>query len=475
MRLKKCCSLIILVVTITALVSMGILAGCTKEVSSIDSSIEVDTVLAQKLDEFVSAFNETSSNQKINGNILIAKEGKIITIRSYGMADIINNIPVTEDTVFRIASTTKFFTALGIMQLYEKGLLDLNDKVSKYFPEQQRGDEITIHHLLTHTSGITADISLGSGTEVFSYIPKEKFIEVINKRNLDYEPGEKMKYSNLGYTLLADIIEKVSGMAYEEYMKKNIFNPAGMNMTGCDKSKDKINNLALPYVTFGDKVSESRQYDMSNFIGSGNIYSTVKDMYLFDLALHEEKLISKATLEIMTKIHISESKGWNYGYGCEIGDVKGHRWFGHPGNYPYGYTSCYMSFLDDGLTVIMQNNKNWYENDSIARAIGAIALGEEYRLPTKKKDIRMGQSLLKKYEGRYRKPDGAILNVKVYNNALTVSSCDTTIIIHPCTETEFVDRDYEYWDHIFEFDKSGKVTAYILRNIIDETRMEKIE
>ncbi len=471
MRLIKCCSRIMLFITLLALVSMSILTGCTKEVSN----LALDTSLSQKLDEYVNAFNEVSSKQKINGNILIAKEGKIVVNRSYGMADIKNNIPVAEDTVFRIASTTKLFTALGIMQLYEKGLLDFDDKISKYFPEQKRGDEITIHQLLTHTSGMATEAGLGRDIALLDYTPKEKLVGAINKMNLVFKPGEKMKYTNAGYALLASIIEKVSGMAYEDYMEKNIFSPAGMKKTGCDKSKDEIKNLAVPYVIGGETLSESRQHDMSFSFGSGNIYSTAYDMYLFDLALSRGELISKATLEIMTSDYSEWSGDWRYGYGCVVGDVKGHEWFGHPGNYANGYASYYMRFPEDDLTVIMQFNRVWYENDSIMKAVSAVALGEDYRLPHEKTDTRMDQSSLKKYEGKYREPGGEILNVQVYNSSLAVFSGGSTIMLQPCSETEFVDRDYVHWDHIFEFDKDGMVTAYVLRNSTDETRMEKIE
>lgn len=475
MRLEKCCSRMVLFITLLVMLSMGILTGCAKEVSNLDA----DTGLSQKLDEYVKAFNEVSSKQKINGNILIAKDGKIIAFRSYGMADIKNNVPVGEDTVFRMCSITKFFTALGIMQLYEKGLLDLDDKISKYFPEQKRGDEITIHQLLTHTSGIVAGPVRDSDTNVYGYNAREKLVKAINSWELAFEPGEKMVYSNFGITLLASIIEKVSGMTYEEYMDKNVLSIAGMKKTGFDKSKDEIKNLALPYIIVGEKLMESIQYDMSFAFGAGNLYSTAKDMYLFDLALNEEKLVSKATLEIMTKTYTKwgENSGYGYGcgYGCETGDVRGHRWFGHPGNLPNGYAAYYMRFPDDDLTVIVQCNRRWNDSDSIVRAIGTIALGEEYRLPGKKTDTRIEQSLLKKYEGKYRKPSGEIINVKVYNNSLAISSSNYTTKILPCSETEFFERDYEQWDHIFEIGKDGKVMAYIIRDSTDETRMEKIE
>lgn len=445
----------------------AMLSDCAK------SSSDINMDVGDRIDEYVNAFNEVSTRQKINGNIIIVSKGEIIVNRSYGMADYENKIPVSQDTVFRLCSTTKFFTALGIMQLYEKGFLDLNDKVSKYVPAQKRGSEMTIHQLLTHTSGLVRDVGDLGYVSAFNYTPLGKLVSIINERDLIYDPGSKMSYSNAGYQILADIIEKVSKQPYEEYMKENIFKAAVMKNTGVDRSNSEIKNLAQGYYYSLEKFNKKPQYNMSCCFGSGNIYSTAYDIYLFDRALMNGKIVSKETLNKMASDNTG--LGMKYGYGCFLGDVNGHRWFGHAGNLNSGYFSYYIRFPDEDLTVIMLFNTVWNENESIMEALSTVALGEKYRLPVKKQAISISDSELKKFEGKYEVPDGGIITVKKYENGLSVTPSSIEAFLVPCSENEFILQGYEYYEHIFELDKDGKVVYYILRNSTTELKMKKIE
>lgn len=455
---------------IIALMASTIFSGCTKETSQ--TNIDISNI-NENIDEYVSAFNQASSSQRINGSILIARQGDIIASKSYGMADHEKEIPFTQDTVSRLASTSKLFTAIAVMQLHEKGLLNLNDKVSKHIPQQHRGDEITIHNLLNHTAGIIRDVSDFGALNPYEYTSQAKLISLVNKREILFEPGAEMRYSNAGYQLLACIVEKVSGKTYEEYIEENIFIPALMNKTGCDIPDTEIQGLAAGYEYRHGKFNRKRQFDMSHAFGSGHIYSTAYDMYLFDKALREGKLISKKTLNRM----ISDNTGlqMNYGYGCFVGEINGHKWFGHPGNLSSGYFSYYVCFPDDDLTIIMQFNTVWLDNDSIMKAISAIALGEKYRLPSEKKEAEVDESILANYEGQYRMPDGSIVTVKRRMSGLAVTSRETDFILVPCSETMFFHKGYEHWDHIFECDAQGKVKYYIVRNSVDEIRMKRID
>lgn len=469
MRTTKCYPMTSMFVCVI-MVLLFTLNGCSKEVSNSNAN------LPEKLDEYVNAFNEAYSNHKINGSIIIAKEGKIVASRSYGMADFENNRSFTQDTRSMLCSTTKFFTAIGIMQLNEKELLTLDDKVSKYIPCQYRGDDISIRNLLTHTSGITRDVTDIGIISPYQNTPKEKLISMVNERPLIFEPGTNMSYSNEGYQLLAYIIEKASGMSYEEYIEKNILKPSGMKASGLSASKMDINNLAIGYEYKYNRFNKKMPFDMSHAYGSGNIYSTTYDMYLFDKALMEERLLKKETLDKM----ICDNTGlrFNYGYGCFVGELKGHRWFGHAGNLSSGYFSYYVRFPEDDLAVIMLFNTTWDDNSSIMKAISAIALGEKYMLPHKREEIELDKDMLEKFAGKY-KASGSIINgivtVKNENGYLVTTLSDKNVYLTPYSKMKFFIKSKEMWEHNFETDKSGRVTCYVLSDPVDEIRMNKVE
>ncbi len=447
-----------------------IFIGCSKDVSSENNE------LPTKLDEYINAFNTAYSSHKINGSIIISKEGKIVASRSYGMSDFENNIPFTQDTKSLICSTTKLFTAMAVMQLNENGLLSLDDKVSKYIPEQYNGDDISIRNLLTHTSGIVRDITDSGLINPYQNIQKDKLIRLINDSPLIFEPGKSMLYSNAGYQLLACIIEKVSGISYEEYLDKYIFKIAGMESSGLLFYKDEIENLANGYEYKYNHFIKKLPYDMSHTYGSGNIYSTSYDMYLFDKALREEKLIKKETLNKM--IHDNTGLGLNYGLGCYIGKLKEHKWFGHPGNLNSGYFSYYARFLDDDIAVIILLNTTWIDNSSIMKAISAIALNHEHITPYKRKEIKLDEDILNKFTGKYEATDNSLnytIDVKIENGCLVAYISDEIIYLTPFSDTKFFDKANEIWEHVFEVDGYGNIIGYVLRDPVDEIRFMKVE
>lgn len=446
-----------------------IFSGCSQQTSIANNKLNIE------LDNYVKAFNKSYSSHRINGSIIISKDGKIVAQKNYGMADSTENTSFTETTKSMICSTTKFFTAIAIMQLEEKGLISLNDNISKYLPKQMKGEDITIHQLLTHTSGIIRDITDTGLINPYENIPKEKLIALVNERPLLFKPGTKMSYSNTGYQLLASIIENVSGLSFEEYVNIHIFKPSGMTSTGMSFSKDYVVDIAAGYEYKYDKFVRKEPYDMSHTYGSGNIYSTAHDMYLFDKALREGKLIKKEVLKKM----IIDNTGLNsnYGYGCFVGNLKGHRWFGHPGNLNSGYFSYYLRFPDEDISITMLFNTTWNDNNSIMKAISAIALGEDYKMPYKKNEIELDKGKLDKFIGEYEPTEnGSIgkITIKKENGLLNISSGGQVIYLTPYSEMNFFDKQNEMWEHTFESDESGKIIYYILNDPVDEMRFRKI-
>ncbi|MCI0490680.1 MAG: beta-lactamase family protein [Blastocatellia bacterium] len=259
-----------------------------------------------RVDAYVKPFIEMRA---FSGAILIAKGGRVLLSKGYGMANYELGVPNTPQTRFHIASISKPFTAAAIMILQERGLLKVDDLLTKYIPDYPGGDKITLHHMLTHTSGI-------QNVNGFpDYNEKSKFpqttatiVEMFKNKPLLFEPGEKYSYSNSNYNLLAYIIEKVSGLGYGEFLKQNIFDPLDMRDTAHDGYAGKIiENRASGYAPVGTLGLENAPYlDWTIKTGNGSLYSTVEDLYKWDRALYTEKVLKKSTLEKVFK----EPYGW---------------------------------------------------------------------------------------------------------------------------------------------------------------------
>lgn len=466
--LRKC---IIIILTISLLASS--FSGCAKE------SMNIDKDMGQRLDEYVAAFNKTVKDYQINGTILIAKDNDILVNNSYGKADYENDISFTSDTVFRLCSVTKLLTTVGIMQLYEKGQLNFMDPVSKYIPEQYRGDDIKIHNLLTHTSGLVRD----SGIDTMEFNTKEHIIDTITKQELLFEPGTEFNYSNCDFNLLAAIIEKVSGMTYSEYMEKNIFIPANMINTGCDSSRDEIPNLAVGYKYNYGLFNKIKDADLSFAFGAGEIYSTAEDMNCFDKALHTGKLITQECVEKMFSNNAGVSKfGNTYGYGSTLGQLNDYTWYGHPGNL-LSYTSYYVRFPEKDTTIIILLNTWFPFNHQLRDAISAIAIGEDYTLPTQKEEVKLDEALLEKYEGKYESDIDTFIHLRLTNyielkksgNQLVDNQLPDHLNFIPFSTEKFYLKGLEFIEGEFETDEGGTVTGLVIRNSAEEVRFKKVE
>jgi CubicO group peptidase (beta-lactamase class C family) len=244
------------------------------------------------------------------GTILVAEKGEVVIAKGYGLADVEQNIPNTPETKFMIGSITKQFTAMLVMQLVERGVLALDDKLSQFLPSfpSEIGDKITIEMLLSHRSGLP----FPEGIEKYYYATTkddylQEFIKQLNEEGLRFEPGDGYGYSNAGYFILGLIIEKVTGKTYEAVLKEQILEPLGMSNTGCDRNGLVLENRARSYQKLPDKYitwnEELYAYDPSIIgFGSGNIYSTVRDLFDFSKALSAHQLLSKEYMDMYLKM-----------------------------------------------------------------------------------------------------------------------------------------------------------------------------
>ena len=261
---------------------------------------------------------ETASKYRLfNGTALVAENGKVIYKNAFGMANMEWAIPNTPETKFRLASITKQFTAALTLQLVEQGKIKIDGKITDYLPDYRKdvGDKVTIHHLLTHTSGIPSYTSQPGFFENVSRNPYKvtDFVKKYTSGDLEYEPGSKYSYNNSGYFLLGAIIEKVTGKTYEQALKEYILDPAGMKNSGYDRHDTLIAKRATGYAKTETGYNNAPYLDMSIPYSAGSLYSTIEDLYLWDQALYTEKLLSAASKELMYKPFLD-----NYAYGWNV-------------------------------------------------------------------------------------------------------------------------------------------------------------
>ncbi len=340
-----------------------------------------------KLDELVSIYSEYG---KFNGSILIAQNGEIIYKKGFGLANMEWGIPNKTDTKFRLASITKQFTAMLIVQLVSENKLKLDVPISTYLPDypKKNGDQITVHHLLTHSSGTPNFTSFPTHRNIkrnpFSI---EELVNVFADSALQFTPGEKHAYSNSGYFLLGVIIEKITGETYEHVLKEKIFTPLKMINTGYDHHKTILKNRASGYETFGSDFRNADYIDMSIPYAAGSMYSTVEDLYLWDQALYTEKLVPKKYLDLLFEAHIPSS-GQHYGYGWSIGKMPvGNtndqvQTIGHGGGID-GFNTLITRIPSDKSLVLLLNNTGRAPLNEMTRAINGILYNKPYSFPKK--------------------------------------------------------------------------------------------
>ena len=340
-----------------------------------------------KLDKLISAYADYG---KFNGSVLVAEKGKVIYKKGFGFADIEWNIPNQPDTKHRLGSITKQFTSMLIMQLVEQGKLKLDVPISTYLPDypKKNGDVITIHHLLTHSSGtpnMTSFPNFFKNISHNSYTPVQ-LVNLFADSTLQFKPGERFDYSNSGYILLGYIIEKVTGKSYEQVLQENIFTPLKMNNTGYDHHKTLLKNRASGYEKNGRGYVNANFIDMSVPYAAGSLYSTVEDLYLWDQALYGNQLLRKENMELLFTRHIPSGGSYYYGYGWGMGEIplgntaERIETIGHSGGIN-GFNTQLTRIPSDKSFIVLLNNTGGAPLDQMINAIAAILYDKSYDLP----------------------------------------------------------------------------------------------
>jgi CubicO group peptidase (beta-lactamase class C family) len=326
-----------------------ILAVCTVLFGFIVKHAEMKGTVQQRLADYSDNF---AKNKHLDGTVLVVKNGKVLLEKAYGHADQVKGIPTTVNTKYQIASLSKSFAAVSILQLQEKGLLSVTDPISKFIPDYPNGNNITIQELLTHSSGIPEYYSEQMDKNKLYSI--DDLINLFKNKPLGFKPGSQFSYTDSGYVLLAKIIEVASHQTYEDYVTKHILQKAGMKDTTFEWEKEQ--NVATPFLN--DKPAERLNSTM--LIGAGDLVSNVEDLYKYTQMLQNNGFMSAGSLQQMETGYIQSSNDSQYGYGWFIRKptfTMNHLDVYHLGSIP-GIKTEIDRYVNDGLTIIILSN-NW--------------------------------------------------------------------------------------------------------------------
>ena len=374
-----------------------ILLICSSNVS-VAQKITVD-----KIDQFMS---EKYPATEPGAAILVAKDGKVILKKGYGLANINPDVPNGADRVFRIGSITKQFTSTAILQLVEKGKIDLQADITKYLPGfSTSGKTVTVEHLLNHTSGIKSYTSLPhimAKEKKGTYMSVDEMLSEIQKQPADFSPGEQFLYNNSGYFLLGAIIEKVSGMTYGEYVTKNLFKPAGMKSSYVDDPK-------LPNViSTGYQRANSTEYTIADYVhtsipySAGAIFSTVEDLWKWNQVVFNYKLVKKELLEkAFAPTKLNDGTLMGYGYGWGLGRLGDSKVIGHGGGID-GFLSYEMYVPDQKIYVCVLSNNATVSPDGYAYQVAEMVAGINSENPVV---ISVDESVASEYAAVYKISD----------------------------------------------------------------------
>ena len=387
--------------------------GADIERSFADPSVLADAILTE----------ESRPNQP-GVAVLVSRGGEVLFSGGYGLADVKGEVPITSNTKFRIGSVTKQFTAAAILKLQEDGKLSVKDTLDKFIPDYPRGDEVTIHHLLTHTSGIRSYTSKPDFMEkVTKPIEPAELMASFKQDDFDFDPGQKWSYSNSGYFLLGHIVSKVSGKSYGDYLQETFFEPLGMKQSGVHRPDLGLEQEALGYSYEDGEFEDALDWHMSHAGGAGAIYSTVEDLQRWNAGVFGGQILSQESLAAaFTKAEPKDGSNLaGYGYGWMIGEQRGLKTISHSGGLQ-GFVSHLTRFPDQQLTVaVLHNafpNNGELEPAGLAGLIAEVYLWKEMKpRTTQEVDSSVDPKSYTALVGRYDY-GGAVLVVTTEDNRL---------------------------------------------------------
>jgi CubicO group peptidase (beta-lactamase class C family) len=350
--------------------------------------------------------------------VCVLSHGRVVASSAYGVADLENAVPVTTESRFSIASTTKEFTAAAILRLAESGTLCLDDDVTRFVPDLPlRGRGVTIERLLNHTAGVRNLQELGDRywNQTHSAATTKELVDLVRNEPLDFEPGTDFRYSNSGYILLGAVIEAASGEPYGEFLARSFFEPLGLHRTRVPEGLRLLDRRVHPYWFDGSKFNNAAYFDASQGFSMGGIYSTAEDLARWTEALHHGRVLGPFFYQRMiTPGMLADGEEITYGYAMEVGSIGGRHIYSHPGG-GVGFISQALYVPEEDLTVAVLTNSNFDGGaievaDRILRAI--LELAGPLDLPVPETDA-------KRYAGRYCM-SGEVVEILARGSTLSV-------------------------------------------------------
>lgn len=407
-----------------------------------------------KIDELLQAYIKRG---EFSGTALVAHKGQILLERGYGPGNDVS-------TIYQTASITKTFTAVLVLKLAALRQLSLQDKLTKYYPDYPHGDSITIEQLLTHTSGI------------YNYTRDQHFMEssagkpaseatilaLFKDKPLDFTPGSRHQYSNSGYMLLGYIIQQVTGLSYQEAMRKYIFTPLKMEHSGFDFIHLNSRQKATGYYADSSKAYSQPApiIDSSVTFAAGSIYSTTGDLYRWHEGLQHHAIVGPSWLDKAYTPFLQ-----HYGYGWQSDSLYGRRVVSHSGGL-WGFRSNLMRVPADDICIVLLSNTETPALEKIASKILAILYHQPYQLPAKRTPIQLSPDVLNRYTGSYKLVGKElIVHVTLEDGALIARPENGPVsVMVPEDETHFFLREDEDFEVTFLIDGNGRVTGQRIRN-----------
>ena len=435
------------------------LAGALGVVMALTSmSVRAASDPTTRMEEIVQ--NQVTAGQ-FSGTVLVARRGVAIFDRAYGLANREWDIPNSAETHFRIGSITKQFTAVAILVLEERGKLKLEDPVSTHWrdaPEAWRA--ITLHHLLTQTSGIP-NVTRDPEFILWKFQPTtvRHMVGRFRDQPLEFAPGERHAYSNSNYLVLGLIIELVSGQAYGDFMRDAVLKPLGMIETGVDSNLDLLPRRASGYWRRNERVLNAPYSDMSVPHASGAMYSTTHDLLRWCEAIFHDQLLTPASRRKLLTPALE-----NYALGLRVADFKGRKVIEHGGNIS-GFSSHLRHYPEDGLTVVVLSNITASEGtpELLVRQLSEVALEDAGGTAPPQRAIGVPAAILANYAGTYDVGSGKTVTFRVVEGALSATpSGQSPLAVHAVSEKRF------YFDKLpFEVEfvrdaTTGRVTHLLM-------------
>ncbi|MGI4718802.1 MAG: serine hydrolase [Janthinobacterium lividum] len=418
--------------------------------------------LASRIDAAIAPYFKADAP---GATVIVVKDGKTVLRRAYGMADTGKGVRMTPDMALRLGSITKQFTAAGILLLLDEGKLALGDDITKHLPDYPtRGKQITIEHLLTHTSGIVSYTGKPDyGSRMAQDLSVAQMIDSFKNDPLEFEPGSQYRYNNSGYFLLGAIIEKISGQRYADFLEQRIFAPLGMRDTYYEGFGHSKAPMAAGHSRAEKGYGAARPLSMSQPYAAGSLVSTVDDLARWDAAIAGGRLLKPSSWErAFTSYRLSDGKASDYGYGWEVEKIQGETAIGHGGGIN-GFTTHALRFPDQKVFVaVLTNSDSGPANPAVvARKAAGIAIGKPYR---EFREVALDAAALDAVTGVYEVEKGVQRTFRRGGDGLLMqrSGRAPVPVKAASSNTFFVPGGLDWFE--FQRDAGGKVTAVTLHH-----------